>query len=1557
MKIHYPQKNQDNVQSNSALNVPIFLFVTMLLISFLFFPASARAVRDLTIKIDSHSNNSTVSTGIITITGKIYSRLPAHKLKVRLGTKTINPTPSGAHYKFKFEKVWLVKGKNIFKVITASHRGCNFKKIKLYYEPAGSDESIIPEITILSPEKKWLKKNHLKVSGYVKSHHPIKKITVNGKNARLNRKGAVTWFKRKISFPDTSENDFEVKIIAIDNKGKSADLTHLIHYDSVKPEIIITTSGLEKRKNTVFQNPFLLEGEIIEENLASLTINNQPVDFTPGQDSISYFSNEIELTPEKSKKIQISAIDLAGNITKYRLFLKLAGKRDIEVLLPLPDSEVYAQGDQADIDISIRMPAMKPTYQVKARIKGARTNLDIQEDIASGIISIPAEPGQYTLHIRVTKWWGWWAIAKSKTTFYLSLIPPPVIDTHPIPVQINQGQSASFSISATGGNSYQWLKDGAIIENTTEPLYYIPSTTSADCGAYSCLVSNQSGEVESNSAELTVLVIFPENTTPVSNGLAKWENGKARLTWANAGLKYKIFRGITKSTISEIAIIDQPFYPDSYADYNHTWYYQIASIQRNIQPCTGQEVLKTGPLSPIITLTALPGKAKGELEKGQQTDDKKWSVVTGSDGKSKITGIYDNIFGSVQVTASKDGQIIIGTGEDGKFSIELSEDGDWEIEISDGVRSVNFSAFISSDSEPPSLDLNTVPSIVQEKFVTISGYAEDSGSGMENVKITNNQYPTEVNTINFTSSSFFTYDIKLKNGENKITIIAQDKIGNETVKTLIITAILIERPEIIILSPVNNSILTSQPITVTGTIKSEHPPEKIRLILNNNVSFPVGDNRPYTFSFPNIKLNKGSNIIDIKAEFPDGNLNTSVSVTYQENIKEAAPPQIISISPASGTFFSESSCTISGLVTGESEIETVTINNHLALLTIKNDQLFFTYELDFPDQEEGELGLEIKVTDSTGKSTSQSHIIGYDRKAPEISFSNGLVTAPVVVSIDQSPYQLTGQVAEKYLAGMSIGNKGIPFLFLDDNVNLFDEKLLWSSNPEKIIEVKAWDRAGNMTTQTLILFLENHLIPEIINPELDKIFYTSEEMFLLNIVTRVPGISDSETVIASIDNQFSAELNRSGSTAVGNIEIPAVSGEYQLDIDVVDGSGTFTGRTTTTFELINIEEQDCGMKYQKPVINAVNVDPESEIVFNFNKSVNHDNLQINITETASGEVYKLGTQGIIYDQINHSNKPVTGSLVFFPDNSTVSFNSHKGFINNSQISVEIICEDIIINSAFSIRPQPTLIHGVVLNPLQKPIADISVEIPKLGRKTMTDNNGNFSIGIEDEVDKIIPSGNYRFIINNNLANKNYATFEFDADITRERFNRLSIIKLPILNSQTPFAQIISGQEEAILSGGNLILDLSQVTLSFQDGRNQGNIHTQLQKMNEFMYSGMLTMIPEWMYLISPGRINVTGNIGLTFKVPKINNNYDHLANIGERVILLGLSRETLMIMPIGVGKVNLLTKQIISQGRVNLKSLDYLGYKIVGLEKQSAMELYADDKINIQTLIGILEGE
>jgi hypothetical protein len=89
---------------------------------------------------------------------------------------------------------------------------------------------------------------------------------------------------------------------------------------------------------------------------------------------------------------------------------------------------------------------------------------------------------------------------------------PPSITAEPANHTVTVGQTASFTVAATGTAPllYQCQRNGAALSGATSPSYTTPATTSSDNGTqFTVVVSNSACSVTSSAATPTVNVAAP----------------------------------------------------------------------------------------------------------------------------------------------------------------------------------------------------------------------------------------------------------------------------------------------------------------------------------------------------------------------------------------------------------------------------------------------------------------------------------------------------------------------------------------------------------------------------------------------------------------------------------------------------------------------------------------------------------------------------------------------------------------------------------------------------------------------------------------------------------------------------------------------------------------------------------------------------------------------------------------------------------------------------------------------------------------------------------------
>src|SRR6201997_5349938 len=114
--------------------------------------------------------------------------------------------------------------------------------------------------------------------------------------------------------------------------------------------------------------------------------------------------------------------------------------------------------------------------------------------------------------------------------------PAPSIKTQPVSQIVTAGQTATFSVKASGTAplSYQWNKNGTAVSGATSSNYSTPAETTADDGSqFTVRVSNSAGSVTSNAAMLRVTAadVAPSiNSQPSSQSITTGQTATFSVT-------------------------------------------------------------------------------------------------------------------------------------------------------------------------------------------------------------------------------------------------------------------------------------------------------------------------------------------------------------------------------------------------------------------------------------------------------------------------------------------------------------------------------------------------------------------------------------------------------------------------------------------------------------------------------------------------------------------------------------------------------------------------------------------------------------------------------------------------------------------------------------------------------------------------------------------------------------------------------------------------------------------------------------------------------------------
>jgi beta-galactosidase len=170
----------------------------------------------------------------------------------------------------------------------------------------------------------------------------------------------------------------------------------------------------------------------------------------------------------------------------------------------------------------------------------------------------------------------------------------PSITTQPANQSVTAGQTATFSVVATGTGTltYQWSKNGAAISGATAANYTTPATSASDSGSsFTVVVTNSAGSVTSNAATLSVTTASCNAVpgTPSTVAASAVSSSQISITWtastsaAPCIVSYNVYRsttsGFAPSNSNQVATgLSGTSFGDSGLATSTTYYYAVVAV-------------------------------------------------------------------------------------------------------------------------------------------------------------------------------------------------------------------------------------------------------------------------------------------------------------------------------------------------------------------------------------------------------------------------------------------------------------------------------------------------------------------------------------------------------------------------------------------------------------------------------------------------------------------------------------------------------------------------------------------------------------------------------------------------------------------------------------------------------------------------------------------------------------------------------------------------------------------------------------------------------------------
>jgi hypothetical protein len=226
----------------------------------------------------------------------------------------------------------------------------------------------------------------------------------------------------------------------------------------------------------------------------------------------SSYTTPATTTSDSGAQFTVVVSNTAGSVTSSAATLTVNAAPLAPSITTQPASQTVTAGQT--ISFSVTATGTAPfSYQWKKN--GAAVSGATSSSYTTPATSTSDNGAQFTVVVSNTAG----SVTSSAATLTVNAAPvAPSITTQPASQTVTAGQTASFSVAATGTAplNYQWQKNSVAISGATSSSYTTPATTNSDNGAlFAVVVSNTAGSVTSSAAALTVSAapVAPSITT------------------------------------------------------------------------------------------------------------------------------------------------------------------------------------------------------------------------------------------------------------------------------------------------------------------------------------------------------------------------------------------------------------------------------------------------------------------------------------------------------------------------------------------------------------------------------------------------------------------------------------------------------------------------------------------------------------------------------------------------------------------------------------------------------------------------------------------------------------------------------------------------------------------------------------------------------------------------------------------------------------------------------------------------------------------------------------
>lgn len=351
-------------------------------------------------------NGALITDETVTIAGEVRTLLPLSEVQFFINDWQITPTGTGQEgvYVFNLPKLPLAIGTNRFEMKAVTADGTDERLLVLSHRPENAGEIPPPDIELLTPtDGSLLNSASFPVKGQVTSHAGAVSVTLNGREVNWQGTPDAGYFEGIVSFPANADA-VTVTVVATDSLGKSRESTFRFSRDDQPPRILMA-GGLAEAPavNRVTGSPIALAGTVIDSNLVSVSLNDQPMRLRPGAGEGQYdFGVALNIAPGGEKPVTLAARDRSGNLTTVAYIFESDAALGVEMLLPAKGTELTTNGGPVNLNVAARLTQVPQGSTASVRVdSGSAIPMTLAGTLASADLSVPAEAGEHRITVNV----------------------------------------------------------------------------------------------------------------------------------------------------------------------------------------------------------------------------------------------------------------------------------------------------------------------------------------------------------------------------------------------------------------------------------------------------------------------------------------------------------------------------------------------------------------------------------------------------------------------------------------------------------------------------------------------------------------------------------------------------------------------------------------------------------------------------------------------------------------------------------------------------------------------------------------------------------------------------------------------------------------------------------------------------------------------------------------------------------------------------------------------------------------------------------------------------